>query len=86
MAGLTALLPDVDVIEAGCCGMAGAFGYQHYELSLKIGEDRLFPAVRTAGKESGTIIVADGFSCRHQIQHACRVDVRHLAQVIKVVV
>jgi len=83
LAGLRALLPQAEIIEAGCCGMAGAFGFQHYELSIQIGEDRLFPAVRSA--PAGTVFVADGFSCRHQIEHACRVEVLHLAQVLAAV-
>jgi Fe-S oxidoreductase len=47
--------------------MAGSFGYEqeHYELSQKIGEQRLFPEVRAAAAE--TVVIADGFSCRHQI-------------------
>ncbi len=57
----------VDTIDSGCCGMAGIFGYQveHYDLSRKIGEDRLFPALR---REQEALIVAPGTSCRHQIQ------------------
>lgn len=57
----------VTEIPSGCCGMAGAFGYEkeHYELSLKIGELVLFPEVRKAG--NNTIIAAPGTSCRHQI-------------------
>jgi Fe-S oxidoreductase len=55
----------VQLVDSGCCGMAGSFGYEHYDLSMKIGERVLFPAVR---QHAGTI-VAPGFSCRHQIQH-----------------
>ncbi|MEX0876408.1 MAG: FAD-linked oxidase C-terminal domain-containing protein [Phycisphaerales bacterium] len=57
----------VRVLPTGCCGMAGSFGYaaHRYELSLKIGEQVLFPAVRSA--QEGEIIVAPGTSCRHQI-------------------
>jgi len=57
----------VDEINDGCCGMAGAFGYEkeHYDLSMKIGEMVLFPAVRSATGE--TVIVAPGTSCRHHI-------------------
>ena len=53
---------------AGCCGMAGAFGYEkeHYDLSVQIAEDRLLPAIREGGP--GERIVAAGFSCRHQIR------------------
>tara|TARA_R110002072_G_scaffold42064_20_gene118693 strand:+ start:123168 stop:126125 length:2958 start_codon:yes stop_codon:yes gene_type:complete len=57
----------VDVLDTGCCGLAGSFGYaQHrFDLSMKIGEQTLFPAVRASGDED--IIVAPGTSCRHQI-------------------
>ena len=58
----------VEVIPSGCCGMAGSFGYEkeHYDLSMKIGELVLFPAVRNATDD--TIIAAPGTSCRHQIK------------------
>jgi FAD/FMN-containing dehydrogenase/Fe-S oxidoreductase len=58
----------VEEIPSGCCGMAGAFGYEkeHYDLSMKVGELVLFPAVRSSSKE--TIIAAPGTSCRHQIK------------------
>jgi FAD/FMN-containing dehydrogenase/Fe-S oxidoreductase len=58
---------EVEEINDGCCGMAGAFGYEkeHYDLSMKIGEMVLFPAVRTATAE--TVITAPGTSCRHHI-------------------
>jgi Fe-S oxidoreductase len=54
-------------LDAGCCGMAGSFGYSrdHYEISRTIGERKLFPAVRNKGE--GAIVVAAGTSCRHQI-------------------
>ncbi|WP_029033013.1 FAD-binding and (Fe-S)-binding domain-containing protein [Salinimicrobium terrae] len=59
---------EVTVIPSGCCGMAGSFGYEkeHYEVSMQIGEQTLFPAVRKASE--GTVIAAPGTSCRHQIQ------------------
>lgn len=79
--GLRRLLPAAKVIEAGCCGMAGAFGYEHRDLSLKIGEDRLFPAIRA--REPGTEIVANGFSCRHQVAEACGVMPRHFVEVVE---
>lgn len=64
-------IPDAEVtaLDAGCCGMAGSFGYEkeHYEVSRLVGEQRLFPALRKASAE--TAIVAPGFSCRLQIQH-----------------
>ncbi|MDX1603002.1 MAG: FAD-binding oxidoreductase, partial [Salinimicrobium sediminis] len=58
---------EVTVIPSGCCGMAGSFGYEkeHYEVSMQIGEQTLFPAVRKASEE--TVIAAPGTSCRHQI-------------------
>jgi FAD/FMN-containing dehydrogenase/Fe-S oxidoreductase len=58
----------VDEIKSGCCGMAGAFGYEkeHYEVSMKVGELILFPEIRKAFEE--TIIAAPGTSCRHQIK------------------
>lgn len=58
----------VSIIASGCCGMAGSFGYEkeHYEISMRIGENSLFPAVRKS--EKSTIIAANGTSCRHQIK------------------
>ncbi len=55
------------IIPSGCCGMAGSFGYEreHYEISMKIGELKLFPALRKSSKD--TIVAANGTSCRHQI-------------------
>jgi FAD/FMN-containing dehydrogenase/Fe-S oxidoreductase len=60
------LAADVEVVDSGCCGMAGLFGYEkgHYEVSMKMGERRLFPAVREAGER---VVVAPGTSCREQI-------------------
>ncbi|WP_334112094.1 FAD-binding and (Fe-S)-binding domain-containing protein [Paucihalobacter sp.] len=57
----------VTIIPSGCCGMAGSFGYEkeHYKISMQIGEQTLFPAVRKASED--TIIAANGTSCRHQI-------------------
>ena len=79
------LVPDleVEVIEAGCCGMAGAFGYEreHYELSLRIGELGPLPAVRAASPEC--LIVADGVSCRQQIAHATPRTAHHAARVLE---
>ncbi len=67
---LLARIPQVKITEldAGCCGMAGSFGYlrDHYEVSRLIGERRLFPAARAANHE--TAIVASGTSCRHQVK------------------
>jgi FAD/FMN-containing dehydrogenase/Fe-S oxidoreductase len=59
----------VEVLDAGCCGMAGSFGFEreHYDLSMAIGGQRLFPAVRGASGE--TLVSATGVSCRQQIAH-----------------
>jgi len=72
----------VQEIPSGCCGMAGSFGYEreHAEFSMRIGEDRLFPAVRRAPK--GAILVASGFSCRHQIRDGTGRRAMHLAEAI----
>ena len=73
---------DLREVDSGCCGMAGSFGYEkkHYEISRKIGEDRLFPALREASAE--TEILASGFSCRAQIRHFTGRPAKHLAQVL----
>ena len=73
----------VEVLDAGCCGMAGSFGYEkeHYDMSMKVGEDRLFPAIRK--KEEATGLVACGFSCRHQIAHGTGVDAKHWVEVLR---
>ncbi|MEO8755798.1 MAG: FAD-binding oxidoreductase, partial [Casimicrobiaceae bacterium] len=62
----------VELIESSCCGMAGAFGYEtaHYDVSLRMAELALLPAVRKA--DTATLIVADGTSCRHQIADGTR--------------
>jgi FAD/FMN-containing dehydrogenase/Fe-S oxidoreductase len=74
----------VKEIPSGCCGMAGSFGYEkeHYDISKKIGEEILFPAVRSMTEN--TIVVANGFSCRHQIEHFTGVKPRHWVEAIKV--
>ena len=62
-------IPDAEVAEmnTGCCGVAGSFGYEHYDLSMKIAEDRLLPAIRA---NEDAIVVAPGTSCRAQIYDA----------------
>ncbi|OFY62319.1 MAG: FAD-binding protein, partial [Bacteroidetes bacterium RBG_13_43_22] len=72
----------VDEIPGGCCGMAGAFGYEkeHYELSMKIGEMVLFPAVRSASED--TIIAAPGTSCRHHISEGTGRTALHPAEIL----
>ncbi len=69
--------------DTGCCGMAGAFGYnrEHYEVSRAVGERVLMPAVRAAAADA--IIISDGFSCRTQIAHFCPGRrAMHLAEVL----
>ena len=72
----------VEEIKSGCCGMAGSFGYEkeHYDLSMKVGELVLFPAVRKAGKE--VIIAAPGTSCRHQILDGTGAIARHPIEIL----
>jgi Fe-S oxidoreductase len=74
---------SVEEIPSGCCGMAGSFGYEkeHYELSEKIGESILFPKVRSL--KEGTTVVANGFSCRHQIEHFTGVKPKHWVEVVR---
>ncbi|UGU16183.1 FAD-binding protein [Sinomicrobium kalidii] len=73
----------VSIINSGCCGMAGSFGYEkeHYELSMKVGELRLFPAVRNA--EGDTVIAANGTSCRHQILDGTGKKAKHPVTILK---
>lgn len=73
---------SVEEIPSGCCGMAGAFGYEkeHYELSMKIGEMVLLPAVRNA--DADTIISAPGTSCRHQIKDGTGRKALHPVEVL----
>jgi len=77
-------VPELEVatIASGCCGMAGAFGYQteHVDVSLKMAEADLLPAVRAAA--ASTVIVADGTSCRHQIRDGAARDAVHVARVL----
>jgi FAD/FMN-containing dehydrogenase/Fe-S oxidoreductase len=77
-------IPGAEVIDldAGCCGMAGSFGYEkeHYEISRLVGEQRLFPAIRQADPD--TVIVAPGFSCRLQISHFLNRQAVHSAGLL----
>ena len=79
------LVPGLSVhpIESSCCGMAGAFGYQkdHYEVSLRMAERSLLPAVR--GAPQNALIVADGTSCRHQIEDGAGRRAVHVARVLE---
>jgi len=70
-------------IPSGCCGMAGSFGYEkeHYDLSEKIGNEILFPAIEKLGEDHE--LVACGFSCRHQISHFTKAKPKHFVELIK---
>jgi hypothetical protein len=75
---------DYELPDTGCCGMAGAFGFEggeHFDVAMKCGERVLLPAVRDADKE--TLIIADGFSCREQIAQGTDRHALHPAQVIQ---
>src|SRR5207302_120084 len=78
------LVPNlaVETVDTSCCGMAGAFGYaaDTLDVSLKMGELSLFPAVRKAAPD--TIVVADGTSCRHQIKDGTGREALHVARVL----
>ena len=65
-------------IDSGCCGVAGSFGYEHYDLSLKIGEQRLLPALRA---HPAALVAAPGSSCRTQI-HEAGLDVWHPVEIV----
>ncbi|MFE2418943.1 FAD-binding and (Fe-S)-binding domain-containing protein [Streptomyces hokutonensis] len=69
-------------LVGGCCGLAGNFGFEndHYEVSVKCAEEQLLPAVREA--RDGTVVLADGFSCRTQLEQLAGVRGRHLAEVL----
>ncbi len=73
---------EVTVIESSCCGMAGAFGYdaKHHEVSMRMAELSLLPAVRKAGPDD--LIVADGTSCRHQIHDGASREAVHVVRVL----
>ena len=78
-------IPSCTVVDldAGCCGMAGSFGYarEHYEVSRQIGERRLLPAARAMKPDA--ILVAAGTSCRHQVEHFTGVKAVHPAVLLK---
>jgi FAD/FMN-containing dehydrogenase/Fe-S oxidoreductase len=75
---------DFEILDSGCCGLAGSFGYEadHYGISMQIGERALLPAVRAAAAD--TLVVADGFSCRQQIVHATGRRALHIAQLLQI--
>ncbi|MCL4113421.1 UNVERIFIED_CONTAM: hypothetical protein GTU68_023127 [Idotea baltica] len=73
----------VSIISSGCCGMAGSFGYEkeHYETSMKVGELKLFPAIRKS--QDDVIIAANGTSCRHQIYDGTKRKALHPITIFK---
>jgi Fe-S oxidoreductase len=73
---------DFELLDSGCCGLAGSFGFErdHYDISVKIGERRLLPAVRDAAQD--TLVIADGFSCRTQIEQLTERRPLHTAQIV----
>jgi FAD/FMN-containing dehydrogenase/Fe-S oxidoreductase len=77
-------IPGAEVVDldAGCCGMAGSFGYEkeHYDISRLVGEQKLFPALRLA--DNATVIVASGFSCRAQIRHFTGREAIHPVEIL----
>jgi Fe-S oxidoreductase len=82
---LLSAVPGATVVDldAGCCGMAGSFGYtsDHYEVSRAIGERKLFPAVRAAG--ASDVVVAAGTSCRHQLHDFTGATALHPAVLLE---
>jgi Fe-S oxidoreductase len=82
---LLSRIPGVEVAEldAGCCGMAGSFGFEseHYDVSMTVGGDRLFPAI--AAEPDTTVVVATGTSCRQQIFHGTNRDAWHPLQLVR---
>ena len=74
---------EPELVESSCCGMAGSFGYEaeHYEVSMKMAEAALLPAVRAEGRN--TLIAADGTSCRHQIADGAGRTAQHPARILE---
>jgi FAD/FMN-containing dehydrogenase/Fe-S oxidoreductase len=77
---------DFQVLDSGCCGMAGSFGFEaeKYDISVAIGERVLLPAVRNAAPE--TLIIADGFSCSQQIESLTGRRALHIAEVLQLAI
>jgi hypothetical protein len=75
---------DYEILDTGCCGMAGSFGYhagEHYDVSVAVAEHSLLPTLR--GIPQSTLVVADGFSCRGQIEQLDGRQPLHIAQVVR---
>jgi len=84
-ASLLARIPQASVVDldAGCCGMAGSFGYdkKHYDVSVAIANRKLIPAVK--GKGTSDVVVATGTSCRHQVAELAGTNAVHPAILIR---
>jgi hypothetical protein len=82
-AALHSMELDARVLSAGCCGMAGSFGFEadKYAISRAVGERALLPELRQ--QEDDTIVMADGFSCRTQIAQGTQREALHIAEVMK---
>ncbi len=82
---LLSRIPGAQVVEvdAGCCGMAGSFGFEaeHYDVSMQVGEDRLFPTVRA--EPADTVVAATGVSCRQQIRHGTEREAMHPVELVR---
>jgi len=77
---------DVDLIDGGCCGMAGTFGYdaEHYELSMQVGELGVLPKIRAQRLEIGELVVAStGSACRIQIKHGTGIEAKHPLELVR---
>jgi Fe-S oxidoreductase/FAD/FMN-containing dehydrogenase len=74
---------DAELLDSGCCGLAGSWGFErgHHELSLRIGEHKLMPMLREAPEEA--LVIADGFSCRTQIEAMTERRPLHTAEVLR---
>ncbi len=75
---------DFQLLDSGCCGMAGSFGFERgdkYEVSMRVGEQRLLPAVRRCDEE--VLVIANGFSCREQIEQGTTRQAMHVAEAAR---
>ena len=74
---------EVSILNTGCCGMAGSFGFEkeHYEISQKVAEERLYPSIKNIG--SNELIAANGTSCRHQIYDGTKIKSLHPISILK---
>ena len=77
---------DVELLEVGCCGMAGTFGYEaeHYDLSMKVGELKLLPSLRALdAKGKSWVVVSTGAACRMQITQGTGLQTQHPLALIR---